>query len=140
MALAPEKRRKNTAAKQLPSWLRPAAPTLRKILLYGPPKQKSIVLPLSSLRLFIQLPDDCLTNDHWNFTPFLSRILRTFTTGIIYTTQTALCQRFSACKGHCPVIYSSHFRGIWSKVLISGFSIRACKNNQFPVDGTFESR
>ena len=70
MASAPEKGRKNTAQKQLPSWLRPAVPTIRKLLKNGALIQRGI--PLNhALRLysfimlcaFIHLSGD--SNNHW---------------------------------------------------------------------------
>ena len=57
-----EKGRKNTAAKQLPSWLRPAVPTIRKLLKHGAPNQRGIPLTISCTS--IQLADDSVV-DHW---------------------------------------------------------------------------
>ena len=63
MSSALEKGRKNTAAKQLPLWLRPAVPTIRKLLKNGALNQR--VYPLVMLCAFIQLISDNLFVNHW---------------------------------------------------------------------------
>lgn len=67
MALAPEKRRKNTAAKQLPSWLHPAVPTIRSY-----PKtahQFKGVYPPSVFCASVQFSGD--SNNHRCTAPFI---------------------------------------------------------------------
>ena len=48
----PEEGRKNTAAKQLPSWLRPAVPTIRKLLKNGALNQRGYTSRSCSAPLF----------------------------------------------------------------------------------------
>ena len=55
MTPAAENGHKNTAAKQLPLWLRPAVPTIRKLLKNGATNQRGNPLP-HALRLYSVQP------------------------------------------------------------------------------------
>ena len=63
ITLSAKNGRKNTTAKQLPLWLRPAVPTIRKLLKNGALNQR--VYPSIMLCAFIQLISDNLFVNHW---------------------------------------------------------------------------
>ena len=54
----------NTAAKQLPLWLRPAVPTIRSYL-YAAHQTRGLYFTPHAMRLYIQLTDDSLPGNHW---------------------------------------------------------------------------